>query len=122
MVTDNAARGVLPLLELQTLEGLTEDTVRDAYRVVAKKTHPDRGGDATVFANADRAKHMLLQWLKQRDKVVIKAEPGNFGKKCEVCGGTGRRRVQRGFSSMTMVCGTCHGSGDAQYEADKVDT
>lgn len=121
IISDNAARGVLPLLDLETLEGLTPDIVKEAYRAVAKKTHPDKGGDAVAFANADRAKHLLLQWLKQAvAKAAPKVEAGHFGKKCGMCNGEGRRRINRGFHSMTMVCGTCHGTGDAQFEPDKV--
>lgn len=123
IISDNAARGVLPLLELETLEGLTIDAVRDAYRKVAKKTHPDAGGDAVAFANADRAKHLLLKWLERGSRPAPpKVEPGRFHEKCSNCQGSGRRRINRGFHSMTMVCGTCHGTGDAQFEADKSDT
>lgn len=91
--------------------GMTEQMVKDRYKVLAKELHPDKGGDPAAFVEADRAKCILLGWLERR----AKEEPGEAAvssNTCPMCHGTGRRTLRRGFRSMTMLCGTCRGHGE----------
>lgn len=118
IVNKKMAEGVLSLLELTTLEGLTKDVVNNAYRVVAKKAHPDAGGSAELFVAVDRAKGLLLEYIKRCDAAPV-PDVGLKPTACPTCGGSGRLRVHRGFHAMNMMCGTCHGTGEAEYRPDQ---
>lgn len=100
-------------------EDVTAAAVRTAYILVAKATHPDMPtGDAAKFAEADRAKHILEAWLAKPD---ADAPKGLHPTACDNCAGTGRIKVQRGFTSMTVVCQPCGGTGAADLDKDKHD-
>jgi DnaJ-class molecular chaperone len=93
------------------LETLSEPVLTKVYRDLAKSLHPDKGGDAPQFMEADRAKCILLGWLERR----AKEEPASAAissTTCPMCHGSGRRTLRRGFHSMTMMCGTCRGHGE----------
>lgn len=97
---------------------LTREAIKIAYRALAKKHHPDAGGDAAQFAQVDRAKCILELWLDRQPK-----EPRDWRvEACPACDGKGRVVVRKGFAQMTITCGRCKGSGDAQWDADVVDT
>lgn len=110
-----AGSGNQPIVPMEN----SEAAVTAAYKARAKEVHPDMpGGSAEAFARVDWAKHVLLAWLKQ----AAPAERSVFGvRRCEVCNGTGKATVQRGFNQMKIICGACKGSGDADYDACKVD-
>lgn len=44
----------------------TEDQLRDAYRALAMKHHPDKGGDAAQFARIKEAYDLLAQNLRSK--------------------------------------------------------
>lgn len=93
------------------LETLSEPVLTKVFRDLAKSLHPDKGGDARQFIEADRAKCVLLGWLERR----ANGEPPSAAISsvaCPMCHGSGRRTLRRGFHAMTMMCGTCRGHGE----------
>lgn len=105
------------LIHALFLSGLELHHVEEAYRSRARETHPDQpGGSAEAFVAVDKARHILKEWLDKGDCDVPRSV---FElRRCESCNGTGTRRLQRGFGSMLTQCTRCHGSGDADYDAD----
>lgn len=93
------------------LDTLSEPVLTKVFRDLAKSLHPDKGGDAAAFVEADRAKCVLLKWLERR----APDEPASTAissTQCPMCRGTGKRTLRRGFRTMTMMCGTCRGHGE----------
>ena len=104
------------LLHFSTLEGLTADRVQIAYRAMAQQTHPDAGGTMEQFAAVNHAKQVLLEWLNR----VGESDARSYApKKCEMCNGTGRKPVHRGWKVSYIMCGVCMGTGDGNYDRDK---
>lgn len=99
------------------LQGLERSHVLEAYRSCARETHPDAGGSVEAFAAVDRAKHVLLEWLK---KSPAPAEPAH-GTKCNQCGGAGFIMRHRGLRAMRMQCPRCRGMGETDVEIDEGD-
>lgn len=92
--------------------GFSEEVVQLAYRSRAKRYHPDKpGGDVAKFVEADKAKCILIKWLA-RPKAPPPPDASIPIDKCLQCAGAGRRKVQRGFRSMTIMCGACRGTGE----------
>lgn len=91
--------------------GFDEDQINKTYRAAVKVVHPDVGGSAEAFAKVDRAKCVLLAWLRrpQAKSALDELISSNTCKRCE---GTGRVKVGRGFATMTMVCAACRGAGE----------
>lgn len=109
-VSRQMAEAAARTLRMQ-LGDATEIMVTTAYKSMAKAYHPDMpGGDAAKFVEVDKAKCVLLLWLK-RPKVAP-VDPAISSEKCIPCKGTGRRTLRRGFRSMTMLCGSCRGTGE----------
>lgn len=99
---------------------ICRDTVTAAYRLLAKKVHPDAGGDAAQFAALDRAKHLLLAYI---EKAGSEAPSGSYKhEECPACKGKGYVALRRHFGTLSIVCNRCRGSGDARWEPDKVET
>jgi len=53
----------------------TEDQVKDAFKRLAQQYHPDRGGDATMFAALTKHRDNALRWINRAsgqnfDKVI----------------------------------------------------
>ena len=94
--------------------------ISEAYRNLARKHHPDVGGDASQFVALDRAKCLLLHWISQAPAT----RPVSYRKPdCPNCKGLGRILIRRHFGGvLPIMCGRCKGSGDAQWEADNSDT
>jgi DnaJ-class molecular chaperone len=113
---------VLASQALLGIEGipLDEDSVRCAYRTLAKKHHPDAGGDAAQFAAIDRAKHLLLAQIKRL--ATAQPQPVLQKEDCANCGGRGRVVIRKGFATMTITCNRCKGSGDMAWDEDTYDT
>ena len=110
VVSRQMAEDAARTLRMQ-LDDATEIMVTTAYKSMAKAYHPDvPGGDAAKFVEVDKAKCVLLLWLKRPKPVPV--DPAISSEKCLQCKGTGRRRLQRGFRSMTMLCGSCRGTGE----------
>lgn len=102
------------------LATLSEAVVTKVFRDLAKTLHPDCGGDAKKFVEADRAKCILIRWLQRPQVAPPSLDDLIPSERCPMCGGTGRRTLQRGFHTMTMVCGTCRGLGEL-VRPDKVE-
>jgi hypothetical protein len=121
MVTEQAAREAHKLLDVFEdckFEELTERQIRDWANTAYKAHHPDYGGDAAKFIEADRAKHILYEWLQRKPKVsrpYIRVD-------CTNCDGKGYIYLRKGFGRMRIMCGRCKGSGDAQWDADVAET
>lgn len=119
IVSRQMAEDAASVLRMQ-LDDATEIMVNTAYKSMAKVCHPDKpDGDAVKFMQIDRAKCILLKWLARPTPtpppdayIPIDA--------CLQCAGKGRRTVQRGFRSMTIVCGSCRGTGE-RLPPDKVE-
>lgn len=92
------------------LASLSEPVLNKVYKDLAKRLHPDVGGDMRQFIEMDKAKCILALWLKRPQATPV--DTSISSDKCLQCNGTGRRTLRRGFSSMTMVCGSCRGSGE----------
>lgn len=104
------------------LEGLplTLDSVKVAYRTLAKKHHPDVGGDPQQFAAVDRAKCLLEEWLVKNPIQHVAEQM--LKEDCPNCKGKGRIVIRKHFGQMTITCGRCKGSGDANWDEDLQDT
>lgn len=76
----------------------TAAEVKAAYREAAQRLHPDKGGDGKEFAALCRAYKEAMQ-------------EAELPVPCIDCRGTGRREVVGGWSSTTVVCLVCSGSG-----------
>lgn len=111
IISRKSAEEAAKLLRVE-LAALSAEAIQDAYRAMAKLTHPDAGGSPEQFAAVDRAKHVLIEWSKRpvEDRPVLKAD------QCSNCGGTGRARTTRGFRTFYVMCLSCRGSGDANYD------
>lgn len=105
------------------LEGMpiTTDTVKAAYRKLAKTAHPDVGGSAEQFAAADRARAILELHLAKVGVNSGVAQP-MIKNDCPNCKGRGRVTVRRHWTSITITCGRCKGSGDANWDEDIQDS
>lgn len=100
----------------------TVEKVNGLYRFLARTTHPDAGGSAEDFAKLDRAKHVVQAWLVKQaaaPATAVAATP------CKVCGGAGyvvQHTGLPGRKGLRRQCITCHGSGDATYDAHGLHT
>lgn len=100
----------------ETLDsGMTAEGVAAQYRLVAKATHPDGGGSMEQFVAVDRAKHVLLEWLKRKPAAL----PPHHGERCPKCDGRGFVDSQRGFRAMRVSCPLCRGTGELGVEQEK---
>ncbi len=84
------------------LLGLKEDAsallVKQTYRQLAMKKHPDRGGDPAEFD----------QIRKAYDEALVIAEAP---KTCTKCNGTGKTNYGSGLNNIKMICPLCGGTG-----------
>ncbi len=118
IVNRNAAQQALTALCLsETPDTVEVDAVTSAYRSMAKGAHPDHGGTLEAFANIDRSKHILLEWIKRRSPAP--QVTGCGAAKCPRCNGKGFESVQRGFTALRVQCPMCKGNGDLNYDYDK---
>jgi DnaJ-class molecular chaperone len=99
---------------------LTPETVKAAFRTIAKTAHPDVGGSIEQFAAADRARAILEIHLSRTETKGI-AQP-MVRNDCPNWKGKGRVVVRRHFANLTITCGRCHGTGDADLDIDVQDT
>lgn len=117
MLTKQMVEDAQKLLGLDGVP-LTEDNIKLAFRTVAKTAHPDAGGEAAQFAAADKAKCILLEWLKKAPDPVAQF----MREDCPNCRGTGSVTIPRGFGRLRIMCGRCKGTGDAGLDVDVQDT
>jgi len=74
---------------LGVVPGATYEELRTAYKRLAMKHHPDRGGDAKRFAEITKAYEALSIRV------------------CPVCGGKGKIRERNGAFIKTVNCPRC---------------
>lgn len=88
----------------------TADEIRAAWRVVARRLHPDRpGGDAAAFAEASAAYNVIGDFYERQS---YDTELRLLYDTCVQCGGGGRTFRQKGFTErIPSICRTCGGSG-----------
>lgn len=123
IVTQKMAQEAWSVLAMGDCHGpafpdLQEADVTSYYRAAVKTAHPDTAeGSIEAFAKVDRAKHVLLHWLRRpsSDAAQERAQLD----RCPRCGGTGRLTLHKGFSKMSMVCPNCRGSGELGTEVEK---
>ena len=103
---------------------LTESEVKNAYRRLAKKHHPDLGGDAYLFNQVTEAYNFAMQNLiKLPDEVNPKTISGipiselgkgfgplENGATCDQCEGKGYWKSFEPYN-----CPDCNGSGRSSY-------
>lgn len=118
IVTRAKAEEAKGLLEIPNpLEEIDGPLVYFSFKVAARRTHPDVGGNAEAFARVDWAKHVLLKWL---EKPANAEQRSDLGAKCPHCEGYGYVRKQIGFKLGARIqCVRCAGTGDAGHEPDR---
>ncbi len=93
--------GVKRVTDLETLglePGATLPQIKEAWRLLASKHHPDHGGDGQVF-------NTLRQAYNRAAAATYKPSI------CDVCKGTAKMKLQRGFSTVDVWCIACSGRG-----------
>ena len=113
-----------------------EEAIKNAYRRLAMKHHPDRNPDdpkaEELFKEANEAYEILADVNKRaaydrynrsrvdgpragmaarRGRSDSVAEPGTKPQTCPTCEGHGQVRMQQGFFSIQQACPECHGIG-----------
>ena len=89
--------------------GSTDVELKAAYRELALKHHPDRGGDSSIFAEITCAASVLCDRGKRNDYDKLLRLLLN---PCASCQGTGQQRVQVSFKVVNLLpCGACYGKG-----------
>ncbi len=76
----------------------TPAEVKERWRALARRHHPDRGGDAATFHRVKAAYDMAM--VEVTRPIV-----------CEHCHGQGRVQQRHGFNVATLRCAACHGKG-----------
>lgn len=90
--------------------GASLEVIKAAHRTLARKHHPDLGGDAAECARVNIAWDVLSDPKRRRIyDVLLKATRAPA---CPTCKGTGSVSVQVGFKKRTTkVCPACLGVG-----------
>jgi len=78
----------------------TPDEVKAKWRELCSIHHPDRGGNAVEFNTIRKAYKAAM-------------EEASAPKPCASCDGSGKVKVNNGWSSIAMPCQVCGGSGHA---------
>lgn len=87
-----------PFETLGLTSDATADEVKSKWKSLASQHHPDRGGDASTFAEMREA---------YNEAIKLASKP----KKCLACNGTGKRKKSNGFSTINIRCSVCNGRG-----------
>ncbi len=93
--SDNELLGLPPLP--------TPQQVKDAWKLLRTKLHPDHGGSQDEF---DQAKQVYERTYK---RALV-----NFNGRadaCRECLGTGKKKIVRGFYELKVPCNICKGTG-----------
>lgn len=91
------------LLGLDPAREPTLAELNAAWREQRSALHPDRGGDPSRFNDARRA----YEYLHAR---VTRPRT------CPECDGLGRVHHQRGFTTLTLPCARCRGTGQIRFQ------
>lgn len=78
--------------------GVKKSDVKKAWRKIVKSAHPDHGGDSDKFIELRKAYELALENAVDDDI-------------CELCNGTGKVERAVGWSSLTVGCTLCKGTG-----------
>jgi DnaJ-class molecular chaperone len=91
-------------------EGATPQEIKDTYKALVKKWHPDkRGGDQKRFAEAAMA-YGLLKTRTARRKFLDLSPL--YGQRCPTCLGAGGKSKTKSITEKEFIsCNTCHGAG-----------
>lgn len=85
------------------------DELHAQYKRLAWEHHPDRGGDAAVFAAINEA-YATLRDKRRRGEYEAALEV--YGTPCAKCGGAGARGVAKGLVERSYAaCKECEGAG-----------
>ena len=84
--------------KLHLSDDATPAQVKARWHELAREHHPDKGGNAAVFAE-------LRQAYEEATRIASQPKP------CPVCDGTGKVTQRLGFSAVRLRCLTCKGSG-----------
>ena len=88
---------------LQLLPDAGWPAIREAYKVLARRWHPDAGGDAEQFARICEAYRVLR---------ATEAERNRLRHLCPECQGARMLSVRRGWRVVSTVgCPRCDGLG-----------
>jgi DnaJ-class molecular chaperone len=79
----------------------SEEQIKSAWRLLAAKHHPDKGGDPELF---DRYRKAFEEAISLVDTPLPDTT-------CDVCGGSGNRYVMHGWLKVPVMCLECDGSG-----------
>lgn len=111
--------GKLPSVDYYKVLGVgrrsTHLEIKRAYLELAKKNHPDIGGDAAVMAQITEANGVLGD--KERRK-AYDAAVDLLSRPCGFCKGEGRIFKTKGFTQrIAIICKQCDGTGrQVQYD------
>jgi DnaJ-class molecular chaperone len=95
--------------KLGVAPGTKDEAIHEAYKKLALKHHPDRGGDGATFAEITYAYGVLKSSRAQYDAQLKLAGRLN----CDQCGGSGLTRRQKSFTRFeTSPCSKCKGTGE----------
>jgi DnaJ-class molecular chaperone len=116
----------------------TPEELKKAYKKLALKHHPDKGGDPERFKEITKEYEELLKSFDTTDEYQLnitleEAYTGIPEKKfrvttesrckkciqtCQICRGQGTFNIQMGPFNMSQACGLCMGSGGASKGCD----
>lgn len=85
------------LQQLGLGDDASESDVKGAWREMAGRLHPDRGGDPAEFDRMRKVYHAALDLVT---RPVL----------CPECHGNGRKPIVHGWVRTTIVCPNCKGS------------
>lgn len=80
---------------LGLVEGASSQEIELKWRELRSQLHPDRGGDADEFHQAQQAYTEAHADATARES------------RCPTCGGDGTVEVTRGFNRISLACPTC---------------
>jgi curved DNA-binding protein CbpA len=98
-----------PYAVLGVHAGQSNEEIRAAYLALARKHHPDRGGDTDTFATIASAyaavRDTPRRELQARRWAVLAT-------RCKACGGDGYTRTSKGYTRAELAgCAPCGGAG-----------
>jgi DnaJ-class molecular chaperone len=87
----------------------SDEEIRSAYLALARKHHPDKGGDGAKFTEINEAYAILKD--RKRCSLFIK-DLLVWNKECVACKGKGALFKQKGFANRSSIpCSACGGAG-----------
>lgn len=88
---------------------MTQEEVKAVYIKLARKHHPDMGGNKDKFSAITGA-YRLISNKEELKKFMLQMQ--GVGKECVMCAGKGATFKQRSLTSrVATACNNCEGSG-----------